>query len=313
METIQKSFRAMGTINTITVFRKADFAGLEAAARRVLELDDRLSVFKPDSDISRINRMAGKGFVKISPDTLGLLKTAKAFSEMSGGAFSVTTRPLTELWGVGTDHSAVPGEEILERARRLVDDRDLVFDEPGGRAMLRREGQAIDLGGIAKGFAADEARRVLAENGVEDAIINFGGTVIVTGRPRDVGIQHPGKSRGISMGHLRLQNCAIVTSGSYERFSELDSQRRHHIMDPATGEPSASGLCSVTLTGSSATALDAISTAIFVMGIEKGARLASENDAEAVFISDGMDVLCSPSLRERFVMYPNEANKELSS
>lgn len=307
-KSIQKSFRALGTVNTITVYRQEEEGALQAAVRRVLELDDHLSVFKPDSEISQINVSAGNRFVPIGSDTLGLLKTAKEFSALSEGAFSVTTRPLTELWGIGTPHGAIPDEKSRELARSLIDDRDLILDESGNRAMLRRPGQAVDLGSIAKGFAADEVRRILTEAGVTDGIINLGGTVIVMGQPKTVGIQHPGKSTGIPMGRLPLQNRAIVTSGSYERFVALDGKRRHHILNPVTGEPSDSGLCSVTVIGSSATELDALSTAIFVLGMEKGMQLAVQRGVEVIFVSDEMNVFCSPSLREQLVIYSNYVN-----
>lgn len=305
---LQKSFPAMGTVNTITVYRQAEEYALQTAVHRVLELDDRLSVFKAGSEISQINAAAGKRFVSIGADTLGLLKAAKEFSALSEGAFSVTTHPLTELWGIGTSHCAAPDEKSRELARRLIDDRDLILDEAGGRAMLRRQRQAVDLGGIAKGFAADEARRILTEAGVTDAIINLGGTVVVMGRPGIVGIQHPGKSTGIPMGRLQLTNRAVVTSGSYERFAELNGKQCHHILNPATGSPSDSGLCSVTVIGSSAAELDALSTAVFVLGTEKGLQLAKKRGADVIFVSDEMNVFCSPALRGQLFLYPNFVN-----
>lgn len=298
----------MGTINTITVYHRAEEGILQNAIQRVLELDDRLSVFKKNSEISQINASAGRRFVSVSLDTLSLLKTAKRFSALSQGAFSITTHPLTTLWGVGTSHSVIPDKVCREKAKRLIDDRDLILDESGQRAMLSRQGQTADLGGIAKGFAADEVQRVLNENGVTDAIINLGGTVVVMGMPKTVGIQHPGKNTGIPMGWLRLQNNVIVTSGSYERFTEKGGIRFHHILNPATGAPSVSGLCSVTVIGSSATELDALSTAIFVLGMEKGAELARHQKVEVIFVTDGMDVLCSPALQERLYLYPNYIN-----
>ncbi|MBP1736793.1 MAG: putative thiamine biosynthesis lipoprotein [Oscillospiraceae bacterium] len=305
---IQKSFHALGTVNTITVYRPSDETALNQAARRVLELDDRLSVFKASSEISQLNASAGHNFVPVSPDTLTLLKTAKRVSILSNGAFSVTSRPLTALWAIRTSHSTIPDGMEIEQARKLVGDRDLILDESGCRAMLNRREQAVDLGGIAKGFAADEARRILKEGEVIDAIINLGGTVIVMGTPKTVGIQHPGKSTGIPMGQLRIQNQAVVTSGSYERFSEAGGILHHHILDPETGASAASGLCSVTVIGTCAMELDALSTAMFVMGMEQGAQLAKQFGAETIFVTERMDVLCSPALRELFSLHPAYTN-----
>lgn len=308
MKAMEQSFQAMGTFNTITVYQQAEEQALEAAVLRVLELDDQLSVFKAGSEISQINAAAGKHFVSIRSDTLHLLKTAKEFSARSEGAFAITTRPLTELWGIGTAHSAIPDQRSRENAQKLIDDRTLILDESRQQAMLSGPGQAIDLGGIAKGYAADEVRRILAQNGVTNAMINLGGTVIAMGKPRTVGIQHPQKSTGVPLGQLQIQNCAVVTSGSYERFTEIGGTHYHHILNPATGAPSDTGLCSVTVVGASATELDALSTAIFVLGMEKGARLAQQQKVDVIFVTTGMDVFASATLREQLLLYPNSTN-----
>lgn len=295
-----KAFRALGTINTIQVFDAAETDAPERAVRRVLELDDRLSVYKPESEISRLNAAAGLRPVQIGADTMALLAAGKRFSNWSDGAFSLTARPLSALWAANASFGTVPSRNELERARLLADDADLRLDAPGGAAMLKQVGQAVDLGGIAKGYAADEVARILREGGVTNAIVNLGGTVIAMGKSCIVGIQHPDRCTGIPMGRIALHDRAVVTSGDYERYFEVDGERYHHILDPRTGYPAKSGLRSVTVIGGSAMVLDALSTAIFVMGTEKGLPLARRLEAEAILVTGRLDVYCSRALRGGF-------------
>lgn len=295
-----KIFRSLGTVNTITIYDPFDDDVLKRAADRVLELDDCLSVFQPDSEISRINAAAGKGYVSVSPDTMQLLKTAQRFSELSMGAFDITARPLIALWRMGAQQGTVPKQEEIEQARLLVDYRDLILNEADCTVMLRRQGQSIDLGGIAKGYAADEVRRILIEGGITNALLNLGGTVVVMGETRTIGVQHPRQTTGEPMGRLPIQNKAVVTSGDYERYFEHNRMRYHHIIDTRTGFPTASGLCGVTVVGECAMELDALSTAMFVLGMEKGAQLAEQLGVEAIFVTDQLDVLCTPGLQGNF-------------
>ena len=303
---ISKLFPALGTFNEITAFGPDCSPALERAEARVRELHARWSVFDPDSEISRLNKSAGQGPVPIGADTLSVLLAAKRMAAWSDGTFTVTARPLTALWNIGPEgQGAVPERQALVRARALARDADLILDERGCTAALRRRGEAVDLGGIAKGYAADEVRRILREGGVERAIINLGGTVIAMGEERTVGIQHPRQRTGIAMGQLRVRDQAVVTSGDYERWFEQGGRRYCHILDPRTGESARSGLCAVTAVGESAMELDALTTAIFVLGAERGMALARRAGAEVLLVTDGLDVLCSDGLRDRFTPETN--------
>ena len=302
--TLSRLFRALGTMNTITVEQAEDHAratdALERAERRVLELDEALSAFRPESEVSLLNASAGCKVVFVGKDTMFLLKESKRYSELTGGAFCVTTRPLSALWELHARCGTVPSRAEIEQALLLVSDEDIVLDEEHGTAALKRFGQAVDFGGIAKGYAADEVRRILLEGGVTSALINLGGTVISLGQERNVGIQHPDRYTGIAMGRVTLCDSCAVTSGDYERYYEVDGVRYHHRLDPRTGYPSRSNLRSVTLIGDSAMQLDALSTAIFVMGAEEGHPLADQAGVESVFVTNTLDVFCSERLRENF-------------
>lgn len=263
-----KTFKALGTVNSISAPADSSIGAIREAEKRVLELDDRLSVFKEDSEISGINRAAGKEYVKVHPDTFDLLQASVHFAELSKGTFDISARPIVELWGIGKKGNRIPAPREIAGVKPLVNFRDIVLDEKSNSVMLRRPGQALDLGGIAKGYAADEVRRILSEGGIKDAVINLGGTVIAMGTPRTIGIQDPRKDTGIPMGRLRISDLALVTSGSYEKYLIRDGVRYHHIIDPRTGFPAQSGLFGVTLIGQSAMVLDALSTAVFIQGME---------------------------------------------
>ncbi|MGE5541891.1 MAG: FAD:protein FMN transferase, partial [Bacillota bacterium] len=168
--------------------------------------------------------------------------------------------------------------EEIERALSLVDYRDLQVNTQSGSASLSRTGQMVDLGGIAKGYAADRAREIYVRRGIRSAIVDLGGDVVVVGlgpggSPWRVGIQHPEERQGTLVGVLRASNEAVVTSGDYERFVDTGGARYHHIIDPATGYPAQGGLTSVTVVCGDSTLADALATAVFVLGPERGSRL----------------------------------------
>lgn len=301
---LETTFSALGTGNNIQLYRYEDrIAASEAMGRaqeRVLGLHDRLSVFQPESELSLLNASAGCGPVPVGEDAFHLLSESKRYSAMSGGAFSITTRVLSALWRIHARCGTVPSRAEVEHSLSLVGDEDILLDEIAKTAELRRFGQSVDLGSIAKGYAADEVRRILAEGGVRDALINLGGTVVTLGRTRRVGIQHPDRLTGIAMGRVALTNACVVTSGDYERYYEVDGVRYHHIVDPRTGYPARSGLRSVTLIGNSALELDALSTVVFVLGAEQGLPLLSQAGVDAVLVTDKLDVFCTEGLSENF-------------
>ena len=298
-------FLALGTVNSISV--SGDDASAARAVRRAVEhvqtLHGRLSAFDDGSDISSVNSAAGRGFVAVHPETLSLVGAARSYAALTGGAFDPTIRPLVNAWNIGGNPEAIPDPRILRRARRLVDYRDIALDPKNGRVMLRRCGMALDLGGIAKGYAADSVRNILLEGGVTDAVVNLGGTTVVLGGPKIIGIQHPGRKTGTPMGRLALTNQSAVTSGSYEKFSVIGGRRYHHLLDPRTGRPAEAGLKSVTLIGSSALELDALTTAVFILGPEEGSRLAEKAGLEAVWVTNDDRVLVTAGLRDSFRLF----------
>ena len=301
----EKTFLALGTSNTITLFDSENLFVIEKVIERVNEIDDRMSVFKEDSDISLISRNAGAGFQKVHEETFELIKKAIEFGELSKGIFDVTMGPVIDLWGINRKKDYIPSKTEIQGALQLVSYNDIMLDKDNCAVALKKTGQSIDLGGIAKGYAADEAKRILSENGIKSAIINFGGNIVTVGRKPDgqewkIGIQNPLAPTGEYLGVLTTTDKTVVTSGSNERFFIKDGIRYHHIIHPYTGRPAQNDLLSVTAVGTSSMDVDAITTALFILGPEKSMELLSKMNMEAVFVTRELSMIVTNGLVDSF-------------
>ncbi|MEW5865482.1 MAG: FAD:protein FMN transferase [Bacillota bacterium] len=249
--------------------------------RRVEALTSR---FVATSDVSRINQGAGGDPVQVSDETFMLLDRALKCSELSGGAFDITIGPVVDAWGFGTDKPHVPDAPTLARALSLVNWRALELNPEGKTVRLPLPGMSIDLGGIAKGYAADRAATVLRDHGIQHALIDAGGNIAAVGtrpdgKPWRIGIRDPrGENPADTIGPvIVVKDAAVVTSGDYERFFVDNGQRYHHIFDPSTGKP-ASLARSATVIAKNSCDADMLSTAVFVLGPEKGLKVAESLD-----------------------------------
>jgi thiamine biosynthesis lipoprotein len=278
---------------------------LRAVLAEAERLERLLSRFVPESDISRLNRSAGAAWESLHPHTFTLLAAADQFYKQSGGLFDITIGPLMELWDF-QNASVPPDREMIMRKLPLVCGGSLRLDPAANRARLMKPGQSVDPGGIGKGYAADRFIVIVKEHRCRSAWTNLGGNVSLLGRrpdgkPWTVGIRHPRES-GRLLGAVKAHDCSVVTSGDYERcFTGLDGQLYQHILDPATGRPADSGLISVTVIAQSAMAADALSTAVFVAGLEKGMMLLQNFlDADAVLVDKEGTVFVTGRLVDRF-------------
>lgn len=293
-----KLFSAMGTVCGITVYGDGAAQALCAVKNRVTELHGKLNAYDPRSEIARVNRNAGGSFTEVSADTRRLIERSLRFSEQTDGRFDITAMPLSQLWKDAIRAKRLPPEAERRCVAALVNCRDALIE--GDRILLRNRGQRIDLGAIAKGYAADEAKRILLERGVSDALINFGGTVVALGKEQTVGLQDPFAETGAAFASVAVRNKAVVTSGLYQQGFTMGGRTYHHIVDPKTGYPSDSGTVGITLVGESAETLDALSTAAFMLPTEEAARLLKPRRIEAVFIRQNGDVYVTDGLRDRF-------------
>ena len=298
-------FHALGTDNHIYLpqYDKENIA--LSAENRVLQLDKRLSIFNAESEISQINQYAGKEPVWVSSDTFTLLRRAVWWSERTNGAFDITLGPLIKLWRKAKLEKIPPKQSAINECLRLVDYRDLILDEKNSTAMLKRCGQCIDLGGIAKGFAADQVKKLLLENEVRSALINLGGNIAAIGSKPDgspwkLGIQKPFAPVGEYIGLTEIVDATVVTSGLYENYFYHGNRLYHHIIDSHTGWPCESGLLSVTAIGKSSMDMDALTTAIYALGMEKGLELLKAEGSKGVFITSQKQVYTTEDMDEKF-------------
>lgn len=278
---------AMDTVLQQTVYGPHAQQAIQTVEQRMRELETEWSLYESESDIARLNAAAGKSFVKISTNTYQLLEEAKALSIQTPDAFALTIAPLTLAWGITTDSPRVPSQEEIDRLLPLVDDRALLLEN--GEAMLEKEGQAVDLGGIAKGAACDAAREVYEELHVDSALLNLGGSTIYArgvkpdGTAFRIGFRDPDGAQDSALASFSLQDAVFSTSGGYERFFEQDGVRYQHILDPETGWPVQSDILSVGVLSENGAQADFYSTALYVMGRDR-ALAAMENGVTAILL-----------------------------
>jgi thiamine biosynthesis lipoprotein len=297
---------AMGTVMTHRASSTHAEEGLAAVRREVARIEGLLSRFLPDSDVRRVNRSAGIQHERISLETYDVLSQAVAFSRSAPRCFDVTVAPLVALWHTAAASLAPPDAASIEQVLSLVDDRDLILDAEQMTAGLRHVGQSVDLGGIGKGVAGDRILEVYKRLGISSACSNLGGNVVTLGykpdgTPWQIGIQHPRQENRL-IGAVSVVNQAVVTSGDYQRcFIDREGKRHHHILDPKTGYPAASGLISVSIVTSQSVAADPLSTIVFVAGMERGlAVLRGFPQTEAILVDSGLHVYVTHGLRTRF-------------
>jgi thiamine biosynthesis lipoprotein len=295
----------MNTDITYRVFGKNAKQAIVSAKSELSRLENKLSRFIQSSEVSKLNLLAGSGRVKISSETYEILSFALHLSEISQGLFDITAEPLIALWDY--KHSTqVPKALKIRNVLPKVNFRDLMLDPADQTAGLRKSGQSIDLGGIAKGYASDRCIKVFQEYGITSAVVNIGGNVSTLSNKPDgslwnVGIRHPRLDGGL-IGAVRVNNKAVVTSGDYERyFIDQKGKRWHHILDPTTGYPAESGFISATVVANSAMTADALSTAMFVSGMDKGLEYLSHfPGVEAILVDKHQQVFITQGLKACF-------------
>jgi thiamine biosynthesis lipoprotein len=267
-----------------------------------------MSITMADTAVAKINQNAGIRPVPVPLDLMEVLDQALAYAALSEGAFDPTVGPLVQRWAIGSEHPRVPEAAEIEEALSLINWQDVVIDRDAATVFLRRSGMALDLGAIAKGYAADEIAKILQRARVTGAIIDLGGNIVAYGAkqrglPWSIGIQNPLDSRGTYLGIFAIQHKSIVTSGVYERYAEIEGKRYHHILSTQDGYPVYNGLLSVTIIADRSIDADALSTTAFALGYEKGRALVESVDhAEALFIFEDKRIQGTPGALAQFTL-----------
>lgn len=308
IEPVEESMFLMGTIAKITIYDEDKNVEpiFQKVFDRILEIEDRMTMNgdQTKSEIVQLNNLAGKDYTELSPDTFFVLEKGKYYSELSDGKYDITIGPLVKLWNIGTEEARVPEVIEIKNTLSLINYENLSLDKENNSAKLNTPGMSVDLGSIAKGYAADEAAKLLEEEGIKHAIVNLGGNIVVLNKKPDgtnwrLGLQDPLVPRGDYMGIVMLNDQSLVTSGTYERYLEVDGKIHHHILNPETGYPEENSIISISIITNDSIDADGLSTTIFLLGLEEGMQLIEDlPNTEAIFITSDKKVYSSSGINE---------------
>lgn len=314
-ENIYKENRVlMDTFTSITVVASSEKEAreaIDAGFAEIKKLEELLNYFSPDSEISTINEAAGESPVKVSKETLDIIEKAVDISEETNGAFDPTIAPVIKLWKFSKNSKdvSVPPRKDIEEALKHVDYRKVIINRAASEIYLKEKGMEIDLGGIAKGYAADKAVEVIRSRGIKSSLVAVAGDIMGVGfknmqKTWNVGIQNPRSGSDSDkpwediFARLQLKDAAISTSGDYQRFFIKNGKRYHHIIDPNTGFPATSGLVSSTVIAPEGYIADSLSTAVFVLGIKEGMKLLESRNLYGVLVNDHKEVTVTRGLKD---------------
>lgn len=283
----ERSIFAMDTYMNLRAYGERAETALVQSCERITELENLFSVTKEGSDIWRVNQAEGN-VIEISEDTANILTTAITIGKETEGALDITLYPVLKKWGFTTEEYKIPMKEELQSLLKYVDYKRIELD---GNQVCLPEGMEIDFGALAKGYTSDKIIEILKENGVESALINLGGNVYTLGtKPGGslwkIGIRNPFESGEMCI--LSTADKAVITSGNYERyFIGEDGNKYWHILDAKDGYPADNGLVSVTIIGEEGVRCDALSTALFVAGLEQAADYWRERqDFDMILVTE---------------------------
>jgi len=281
----EKTNIVMDTAVTLNAYGENSKEAVEESFKKLDEINEMASANISTSDVFKINDASGKSYVKVHPEIFKMIKTSLEYSKLSDGAFDITLGPIINLWGIGTENERLPSDEEIKGKLPLVGYDKISVNENDSSIMLQKEGMAIDLGGVAKGFAADEVLKIYKKYKIENGLINLGSSSIYAiGKNKEkndwaVGIKHPrNEDPNEYMGVIKLSNESLSTSGDYERCFIKDNKRYHHIIDPKTGYPADNGVMSDTIVIDGALEdngmlADILTTTVFTLGPDKGLKL----------------------------------------
>lgn len=283
----EKQLFAMDTYMTFEAYGKNAEKAVDAAIEEVKRLDALLSTGSASSEVYRINSNGGG---RVSEDTKVLIERSYGYYESTEGLFDITIYPLMELWGFTSKNYHVPTASELKAVLGSVDAGMLDFD---GEMLTLKDGQKIDFGGIAKGYTSARVMEIFEEYGVENGMISLGGNIQTmgkneSGQPWNIGIRDPKGDANDALGAVKVSGKAVVTSGGYERYFEEDGNTYIHILNPKTGQPADEDLVSVTIVSEDGTLADAMSTSIYLMGLEKASDYwrAHADEFEMILITE---------------------------
>ncbi|MGL5150618.1 MAG: FAD:protein FMN transferase [Clostridium sp.] len=298
----------MGTVVTISLYDKQDQKILDKAFERVKDIENTVSINKLGTELDNVNDNAGISPIAVSDTTFDIVKRGLYYSNLTNGFFDISIGGLVKLWSIGLPEAKLPTQSEIDEQLNYVNYKDIELNETTKTIFLKKNGMLIDLGSIAKGYAADEIAKILKSNGVNKAIIDLGGNILTIGEkakdtPWKIGIQNPNENRGSIVGSISVSDKSIVTSGIYERYLETNDIKYHHLLSPFTGYPFDNDIAGVTIISDNSMDGDALSTSVFSMGTTDGLKFINSLDyAEAIFITKDNKVYLSEGINDIFTL-----------
>lgn len=285
---------AFNTIISITVYDEAHLQYADEALSMCKEYENIFSRTITNSDLSLLNNQ--KCVNNVNEELFHIIESSMEYSDISNGALDITIEPLTSLWDITSTNPTVPDAESIHKAKSLVNYKNIVLSADSDSIELTNNA-SIDLGAIAKGYVADKIKVFLLENGVNSGIINLGGNILCLNQKPDnsnyaIAVKNPTNPDGTPLFAVSVSDKSVVTSGTYERYFTLDNITYHHIIDPATGYPSQSGLTSVTIISDSSFVGDCMSTACLVLGKDDALTLLNSMDGVYGIFIDNENNIC---------------------
>ena len=293
-----KTIFAMDTVMTLTAYGENAEGALNTAEMEIKRLDGALRRGSVDSEIYKVN---AEGTAEVSDDTITLIRSALAICRETEGAFDISVAPVMDLWGFYTREFYVPSDAELALALEKVDYRNISIQN---NTICTLNGAQIDLGGIAKGFLSNRIMEIYKNCGVTSGLVSLGGNVQTIGKKPDgsdwkIAVENPDGEDYV--GILNTSDCAVITSGVYQRYFEQGGTIYHHIIDPATGYPASSGVKSVSIISKDGALADGLSTALFVMGVERGTEYWRTHDGfDAIFVTDSGEIIITDGIADCF-------------
>ncbi len=289
-----KSLKLMGNgfqISAVGGSEEWAFARIDAAIREIQRIERLLTTFNEDSETNLINRNAGIHSVTVSRETFDIIQRSIRISAITQGAFDISYGSVDKsLWNFDTHMDRLPDRETARKMVRLINYRNIILDHENTTVFLKEKGMRIGFGGIGKGYAAERAKRVMMEMGVDSGIVNASGDLVTwgyqpDGKPWTIGIADPNSASKV-FSFLNITNMALATSGNYEKFAMIDGKKYSHTINPRTGLP-ITGIKSVTIISPNAELADAMATPVMIMGIRAGLDMIDQiKDMEAIVIDD---------------------------
>ena len=335
LKLFKKASLSMGTVFEATIYAPDKYVAEKTfndVFQEINRLDYLMSNYKKESVLSELNKNASAEPANCNKELASVIEQSLQYSDITDGAFDITIGPLMKKWGFFKKQGRIPNKEELESVLESVSYKNIIIEEKTIKSLAKNPGTVktvffknpdtrIDLGGIGKGYAVDRAVSVLKQNGISSALINFAGNIYTFGTPpgKDswvIGLQHPRESEGL-LGTFEIKDKAVSTSGDYEKFFTIEGKRYSHIIDPRTGHP-VKGIVSVTIVTDNATRADALSTGVFVLGLEKGMALIEKlPDVEGIIIYEDADsklsTKTSSGMKTLFKRNVGDSHKEIKS